>query len=141
MKNNLDKKCPLCDAPSENILWTDKNCRIIRVTGESLGLHRVIWNEHLEELSDLSSKELLELMNNVLKLEVFIKSKYFPHKINVASLGNQVPHIHIHVCPRWKTDPWWPGTIWSSIRDPNWNVSWIPNAWRCWSLVLAARLR
>ena len=37
-----------------------------------------------------------------------------PDKINVASLGNMVPQLHIHVLARYKSDRAWPGAIWGS---------------------------
>jgi diadenosine tetraphosphate (Ap4A) HIT family hydrolase len=37
-----------------------------------------------------------------------------PQKINIASLGNQVPHLHWHVIPRFADDPFFPGSIWSA---------------------------
>ena len=36
---------------------------------------------------------------------------YSPDKINICSLGNQVPHIHWHLIPRYKKDEaflFWP---------------------------------
>src|SRR5262249_17941277 len=36
-----------------------------------------------------------------------------PDHVNVASLGNVMPHLHWHVVPRYKTDPRWGAPIWS----------------------------
>jgi diadenosine tetraphosphate (Ap4A) HIT family hydrolase len=36
-----------------------------------------------------------------------------PDKMNVAALGNVVPHIHWHVIPRFKDDVFFPGSVWS----------------------------
>jgi diadenosine tetraphosphate (Ap4A) HIT family hydrolase len=36
-----------------------------------------------------------------------------PVKVNVASLGNQVPHLHWHVIPRFTNDPQFPLPIWA----------------------------
>jgi diadenosine tetraphosphate (Ap4A) HIT family hydrolase len=33
--------------------------------------------------------------------------------MNLASLGNAVPHIHWHLIPRYLEDPNWGDTIWS----------------------------
>lgn len=35
-----------------------------------------------------------------------------PDKINLASLGNAVPHIHWHVIPRFRDDPRFPNPVW-----------------------------
>jgi diadenosine tetraphosphate (Ap4A) HIT family hydrolase len=41
-----------------------------------------------------------------------------PNKINLAALGNQVPHIHWHVIPRFEDDAFFPGSVWSNrLRD------------------------
>ena len=36
-----------------------------------------------------------------------------PDKVNIAALGNMVPHIHWHVIPRFKDDAFFPGSAWS----------------------------
>jgi hypothetical protein len=41
-------------------------------------------------------------------------------KVNLASLGNQVPHLHWHVIPRFKDDPHFPFAIWG--RKMRWWV-------------------
>jgi diadenosine tetraphosphate (Ap4A) HIT family hydrolase len=37
----------------------------------------------------------------------------YPDKVNIAALGNMVPHIHWHVIPRYKDDAFFPGSAWS----------------------------
>jgi diadenosine tetraphosphate (Ap4A) HIT family hydrolase len=37
-----------------------------------------------------------------------------PDKINLASLGNLVPHLHWHVIPRFRDDAFFPGSVWSA---------------------------
>jgi diadenosine tetraphosphate (Ap4A) HIT family hydrolase len=37
-----------------------------------------------------------------------------PDKVNIAALGNMVPHIHWHVIPRFKDDAFFPGSAWSA---------------------------
>ena len=118
-------------------MWNTKNCKAIEVINENFGLHRVIWNKHVKEINELTAKEALELMQNVLKLGKYVKAKYNPDKLNIASFGNQTPHIHIHVCPRWKTDPWWPNTIWSQTNKSIWKLANKENGLNIGSGVLA----
>lgn len=35
-----------------------------------------------------------------------------PDKINLAQLGNMVPHLHWHLIPRYKDDTHFPESIW-----------------------------
>ena len=37
-----------------------------------------------------------------------------PDKINLASLGNMVPHLHWHVIPRFRDDRHFPEPIWGA---------------------------
>lgn len=43
-----------------------------------------------------------------------MKSIYSADKMNIATLGNMVPQLHIHVVARKKTDAGWPGPVWRS---------------------------
>ena len=40
-----------------------------------------------------------------------------PDHVNMALLGNEIPHLHWHVIPRYKTDPRWGGPIWTTTRE------------------------
>ena len=94
--------CPLCQAVGEIVLWRDQQCRVIAVPQPGYcGYCRVIWHEHVREMSDLA---------------VALREALHPAKINLASLGNQVPHLHWHVIPRFEDDPHFPDAIWASPR-------------------------
>ena len=115
--------CKLCKTKDEKIVWQDKFCRFIIAKEKNFyKAHRLIWNEHISELSFLSKKDLNHFFSQLIKAEKYIIEKLQPHKINIASFGNLVPHLHWHIIPRWKTDPWWPNTIWDNIK----NLEWYP---------------
>ena len=40
-----------------------------------------------------------------------------PDHVNVECMGNQVPHLHWHVIPRYKNDPRWSGPVWTTSVD------------------------
>ena len=117
------KSCELCEMKTENIVWQDKLCRLIIAKDKNLyGVHRIIWNDHVSELSFLSKINRHHLFTQLIEAEKYILKKFQPHKINIASFGNMVPHLHWHIIPRWKTDPWWPNTIWNDIQMPQWST-------------------
>ena len=68
------ESCPLCAKNNHKVLWNAKNCKAIQVANENFGLHRIVWNKHVKEISELSMWEMLELMRNVVRLEKFVKS-------------------------------------------------------------------
>lgn len=105
--------CELCARPGGEILWQDGLCRVVRVDDPDYpGFCRVIWNAHVAEMSDLDPAQQHHLMNVVLAVESALRSLMQPRKINLASLGNLVPHLHWHVIPRFADDRHFPQPIW-----------------------------
>ncbi len=111
-------RCPLCDSPGGELLWQDDFCRVIHVTDAPAypGFCRVILNRHVKEMTDLAPPERSRLMTAVMKTEQAIRDALNPDKINLASLGNVVPHLHWHVIPRFADDPHFPDPIWGAQR-------------------------
>ncbi|OYY51231.1 MAG: HIT family protein [Polynucleobacter sp. 35-46-207] len=110
--------CVLCKdklKPNEGqLVWRGDDCRIILVNDPDLpGFCRVIWNRHIAEMTDLTFSEREHLMTLVFAVEEAIRKVMNPDKVNIAALGNMVPHIHWHVIPRHKDDAFFPGSAWS----------------------------
>ena len=109
--------CELCETAGGEILWEDSLCRVVRVGGaegaDFPGFCRVVWHAHAAEMTDLSPGERRHLMNVVFAAEAAVRSLARPDKINLASLGNVVPHLHWHVIPRWRDDSRYPAPIWA----------------------------
>ena len=111
--------CTLCKddiKPEEGqLIWRGDDCRVVMINDPDLpGFCRVIWNRHVPEMTDLTVGEREHLMTLVFAVEEAMRHVMHPDKINMASLGNMVPHIHWHVIPRFKDDAFFPGTAWSN---------------------------
>ena len=97
------------------MLWQDELCRVVRVDEPDYpGFCRVILKRHAREMTDLDPGERGALMKVVFALEQATREAMHPHKMNVASLGNMVPHVHWHVIPRFEDDRHFPGPIWAA---------------------------
>lgn len=70
--------------------------------------------ENSVELTDLSNADQQQLLTEINRLSHIIQTEFKPDKMNVATIGNQVPQLHVHVVGRYKTDPLWPESIWQS---------------------------
>lgn len=109
--------CPLCDAGADRILWKDDRCRVILVADPDYpGFCRVVWNTHVAELSDLAAEDRQHLMGVVFATEAALRECMQPDKINLASLGNLVPHVHWHVIARFHDDRHFPQPIWGTAQ-------------------------
>ncbi len=65
----------------------------------------------LYELDHLQQRQVMSLIN---RLSDFIRQEYPIDKLNIASIGNIVNQLHIHIIGRYKTDAYWPGVVWGA---------------------------
>lgn len=110
-------ECDLCAGPGGDLLWSNLACRVVLVADDDYpGFCRVILNRHLREMTDLEPAERTRLMEVVFAVENALRKRLTPDKMNLASLGNQSPHLHWHVIPRFADDRHFPGPIWAAPR-------------------------
>ncbi len=109
--------CDLCQSPGGEVLWQSAACRVVGVADAHYpGFCRVIWNAHVQEMTDLAPAQRQFLMAVVFAVENVLRELYRPDKINLASFGNMTPHVHWHVIPRWADDRHFPEPVWGSVR-------------------------
>jgi len=112
--------CELCTTPGGTILWEDLRCRVVQADEPGYqGFCRVIWKSHVREMTDLSPADRLHCMNVVFAVERAMRDALSPAKINLASLGNFVAHVHWHVIPRFTDDPHFPQPVWATRQRDN----------------------
>ena len=112
--SNAVAGCSLCEETGGELLWSDRWLRVIAAQEPDYpGFCRVVWGAHVAEFSDLDAAQQRHLMQVVATVERVMRRVMTPQKINLASLGNQVPHVHWHVIPRFSNDAHFPLPIWA----------------------------
>jgi len=113
--------CALCAGDGGVVACRNDLLRVVLVnSAEYPGLVRVIVNAHVREMTDLAPAQRRHLLDTVFAVEAAQRKVLAPHKINLASLGNQVPHLHWHVIPRFTDDVHFPEAIWGPAqREPD----------------------
>ncbi|VVD79111.1 histidine triad (HIT) protein [Pandoraea eparura] len=108
-------ECPFCAGEGGEVIWRDPVLRVVLANESGYpGFARVIWHAHVAEMSDLPVAAREHVMRAVFAVETAQRTVMSPHKVNVASLGNMVPHVHWHVIPRYRDDVHFPGSVWSA---------------------------
>lgn len=107
-------ECALCCGDGGELIVRARHYRVV-VADEPWwpGFVRVIWNDHVRELSDLAEDDRATLLRAVVTVERVQRELLRPDKVNLASFGNVVDHLHWHVIPRWRDDPAFPGAVWA----------------------------
>ena len=112
--------CEFCSGSGGQVLWQGPQYRVVYVDEVGYpGFCRVIWTEHVKEMTDLGDAERARFLQGVFAVETALRRLISPDKINLACLGNLTPHLHWHVIPRYADDPHFPLPIWApSQRAP-----------------------
>lgn len=106
--------CPLCaPRPDSSPQWL----KVATLAGSTLYLDRnqtypghcqlIFDRRHVEGLELLTPKEYAEQMSDLMRAANAISQAFKPDRMNYASMGNVVPHLHWHLVPRYRSDPRW----------------------------------
>jgi len=113
--------CVLCESDGGLVVARTPQFRVIRVVdGDEArrfpAFYRLIWNGHVAEFSDLSVADRHACMDAVAEIERVVRSLLNPTKVNLAALGNVVPHLHWHVIARFDWDSHFPAPVWAAAQ-------------------------
>ena len=101
--------CIFCDLLQKDddpsfILKLNGGTLYVNYSQTYLGRVMYVLNKHLRDFSDLFdeddwwTRQLRNDMNMIIKV---LNNSYNYDRIDVASLGNEVPHLHFHLIPRY----------------------------------------
>lgn len=113
--------CPFCTLPSERIIDTNAAGLIIRDGYPvSKGHTLVLPHRHIGSFFELTVEERAQLFLLVDQAKAILDTEYHPDGYNIgindgAAAGQTVPHLHIHLIPRYEGDQ----------SDPRGGVRWI----------------
>lgn len=110
-------QCPLCAQDGGALVWRGERLRVIRADEPGFpAFYRVVWNAHRAEFSDLAAADRVHCMDVVAQVEQALRDDLQPRKINLAALGNMVPHLHWHVIARFEWDSHFPAPVWAAAQ-------------------------
>ena len=118
------ENCPF-DLPRPNIsesLITIEQLSISTLFLERIQTYRghcvlVFDPRHVTRIDELTQEEWLKLSMDIQLAERALIGVFQPDHINIASLGQVVPHLHWHLIPRYQDDPRWGGPIWMTTAE------------------------
>ncbi len=113
--------CELCENPGGEVLHQGLQFRVVLVDDALYpGFCRVIWRDHMKEVTDLNELDRMLLMDVLWQVEQVVRELMQPEQVNLASFGNMVPHLHWHLIPRYIDDADFPQPVWGQPqREPS----------------------
>jgi diadenosine tetraphosphate (Ap4A) HIT family hydrolase len=119
MSADLPAGCPLCDGAGGRVVVQAQRWRIVHASEAGFpAFYRLVWQQHVREFSQLSRDERTECMDTLVAMEQAMLRHVRPDKVNLATLGNAVPHLHWHVIARFAGDSHFPGAVWAQPQRP-----------------------
>jgi diadenosine tetraphosphate (Ap4A) HIT family hydrolase len=81
---------------------------------------KIFTQENIKEFSQCNNQTKIAILNALDIIEKQMLEYFKPDKINIASFGNYVPHVHFHIQARFKNDSYFPEPTWGKKqRDAN----------------------
>jgi diadenosine tetraphosphate (Ap4A) HIT family hydrolase len=103
--------CPLCsegrpDETRYGLRFFAGRYAYLSRGGIQRGLAHVYWRgRHVVEPTELDAEETAGFWSELLLAGGLIEAVFEPVKMNYDILGNAVPHLHVHLIPRYADDP------------------------------------
>jgi diadenosine tetraphosphate (Ap4A) HIT family hydrolase len=105
----------------DRILFENKNFKVI-VEKHEIPWIKIFTIQSFKEMSDLTKELRYKLIDLVDFIEVEMIQYFKPNKINISSFGNYVPHLHVHIQARFKTDSFFPEPTWGKKQRDGQNI-------------------
>jgi diadenosine tetraphosphate (Ap4A) HIT family hydrolase len=107
------EECVICrqGAPNDIVAVLDSAWVTMNEDAPMRGYACLVFRRHVVELHDLSEAEGAAFMRDVQRLSAAVHRVTRAVKLNDEVHGNTIPHLHMHVYPRYPGDPFEGGPI------------------------------
>jgi len=126
----IDNNCPFCTLQKDRIVSENESTLTVRdAFPVSDGHTLVIPKRHVESLFDCNPDEKADILQALEEAKVALDKEFSPDGYNIGindgeAGGQTIPHLHIHLIPRYRGD----------VSDPRGGVRWIfPDKAKYWS--------
>ena len=116
-EHKLHSDCWMCQGirEPEHMIFFESQTSIGKLNPDQFfkGYSFVSLKWHSEELYQLSERDRKKFLEDMSCVAAALDDTFHPDKMNYELLGNGMPHLHWHLVPRYKTDPYWGRPIWT----------------------------
>jgi len=94
-----------------SIIYENKNIKI-EIEESEIPWLKIFTQLPYKEMSEVPSEVKFEIYDLLDFIEKEMIAYYKPKKINIASFGNYLPHVHWHIMARFEEDAFFPEPMW-----------------------------
>lgn len=96
-----------------SVIYENENIRI-EVESSEIPWLKIFTQYPYKEMSEVPGLIKFEIYDLLDTIEKEMLSYYNPKKINIASFGNYMPHVHWHIMARFEEDSFFPEPMWGT---------------------------
>ena len=96
-----------------SLLYETQNIKI-EIEESEIPWLKIFTQATYKEMSEVPTAIKLEIFELLDSIEIEMLSYYKPKKINIASFGNYMPHVHWHIMARFEEDSYFPEPMWGT---------------------------
>ncbi len=105
--------CPICRSVADDVAVAELEVSRLMMGEDApmIGYGWLSFRRHVVELHDLTDEEGAAFMRDIRRASRAIGAATEAIKLNYEIHGNTVPHLHLHLFPRYRGDPFEGGPI------------------------------
>ena len=96
-----------------SLLYENKTIKI-EIEESEIPWLKIFTQQAYKEMSEVPAEIKFEIYDLLDLIEKEMLSYYQPKKINIASFGNYMPHVHWHIMARFEEDSFFPEPMWGT---------------------------
>jgi diadenosine tetraphosphate (Ap4A) HIT family hydrolase len=90
-------------------------CQLLLMNNAGVPWFILVPETTLTETFDLDASRQAMLQAEINALAAFVRASFITDKLNIATIGNIVRQLHVHVVGRRQNDYCWPGVVWGTV--------------------------
>ena len=99
--------------PAPKLIWENRLVRI-EIEESEIPWLKIFTQYPYREMSEVPLEVKTRIYTLLDLIEKEMLAYYKPTKINIASFGNYMPHVHWHIMARFKEDSYFPEPMWGA---------------------------
>ena len=105
-----------------SLLYANSSIKI-EIENSEIPWLKIFTQQPYKEMSEVPGIIKFQIYDMLDMIEREMLSYYTPKKINIASFGNYMPHVHWHIMARFEEDSYYPEPMWGTKqRTANLNL-------------------
>jgi diadenosine tetraphosphate (Ap4A) HIT family hydrolase len=94
-----------------SVIYENSNIKI-EIEESEIPWLKIFTQMPYKEMSEVPTEIKMEIYTLLDLIEKEMLAYYQPKKINIASFGNYMPHVHWHIMARFEEDSYFPEPMW-----------------------------